>query len=347
MNTALHDCRDFVRRVRRRMVLARAARRVLLALAVGGGAAGVTLVILAMLGRPELPAMGAIVAAGVLGGLCWALWRIPGTITAARWIDRQLRWSDLLTTALTQGDFNDPAWTQSVIALAAAQCRQHPAADVPVLTPPRWAAAAVGMELALVLALGIFCTPSGQNDPFAAARESADQVDSPPASIGTAARHDAALPRPAGDSNLDEQRSLGNTPESTQASNDADSHSAASMPNAHHTDANNGGVSPISGSGAAVTDVHPSPLGPQPITASGSSTPPGGTPVTGGTGLANATAGGTAGSGSGGTVTPGQASSSNDPLSPLAADDAAAIRAGRVPAEDMDLVRDFFQPGQR
>jgi len=345
MNAALHDCWDFVRRVRRRMVLARAAWRVLRMLALSGGAAVAALAILMTLGRPALPAMGAIVATGLLGGLFWAVWRIPGTLAAARWIDRQLQFSDLLTTALTQGDFDDPAWTQSVIALAAAQCRQQRPADVPVLSPPRWTAAAVAMELALVLALGIFFTPSGRNDPMAAVRESANQVDSPPTPIGTVVANAAALPRPAGDRNLDEQRSLGNTPDATLSSADAEAHSAAAS-HPRYVDANNGGASPTSGSGAAVTDVHSETNPQHDHTATGSSLTPDGTPAIGGTGLADSTAGGTTASG---TVTPGQMPSANSNVSPVWTDVAAdaAIRAGRVPAEDIDLVRDFFQPSRR
>jgi len=347
MNTALQDCQDFARRVRRRMALARAARRVLLSLAISGGAAVVAMAITTMLGRPALPAMGAIILAGLFVGLAWALWRMPGTIAAAQWIDRQLRLSDLLTTALTQGNFNDPAWAATLEALAAAPCRQHQPADVPVMSPPRWTAAAVTMELALVISLGMFFTPAGPSDQFTTARESADQLDLPQAAIRTVALNDAISPRPAGDSNLNEQRNLGNTPESTQTANDTDSHSASPKPNPHTFNQNPAGNSQTSGSGTAVTDTHHSPNQPHETTATGSPPTPGATPATGGTGLADPTAAGNTTGNPGGTVTPGQSNVSNGNVSPIAVDADTAIRAGRVPAEDIDLVRDFFQPGQR
>lgn len=346
MNAALQDCHDFVRQVRQRMVLARAARRLLLCLAASGGVAGVAMIILTILGRSALPAMGAMMLAGLLAGLAWALWRIPGTIAAAKWIDRQLRLADLLTTAFTQGDFNDPAWAATVQALAAAQCRQHRSTDVPVMSPPRWTTAAVAMEIALVLALGVFFAPAGRNDQFATPSQSADQVDWPQAPIRTLAANDVPTPRPAADSNLNEQRSLGNTPDSTQAASETDSHSTSATPNPHNPNQNTGGKSPTSGSGAAETNVHQSPSQSPENTAAGSVPTPGGTAGSGGAGLADSTAAGISANATSGTVTPGQANSSNGNVSPIATDAQTAIRAGRVPAEDIDLVRDFFQLAQ-
>ena len=87
MNIALYDCLDFVRRVRRRMVMARAARRILLSLAISGGAAAAVMAIMTMLGQPPLPIMSAIVSLGLLAGLAWAFWRIPA-MHCCRPVDR-------------------------------------------------------------------------------------------------------------------------------------------------------------------------------------------------------------------------------------------------------------------
>src|SRR5438034_11031607 len=115
----------FVRAVHRRMVVLRAVERMGICVLI---ACAVLLVLMPSLiwrGQGTLELVGAALGVGALAGVVWGITSRPTRLAAAVEADRQLKWADLLSTALTlrQGG-DDDAFSRSILAIVEASSRQ-------------------------------------------------------------------------------------------------------------------------------------------------------------------------------------------------------------------------------
>jgi hypothetical protein len=145
----------FVSQVHRRLTLVRLAERVGLCVAVACGAAVLLELVLIWRGESAGIVCLSAMAAGCLTGLAWGEIVRPTTLEAAMEADRQLNLHDLLGTAILLKNKPTNPWTQTVTALAQAQCRQtSPSAVVLKRWGGRaWSGVGVGALLAVTLAL--------------------------------------------------------------------------------------------------------------------------------------------------------------------------------------------------
>lgn len=147
---------QFLRRVHRRFVLLFVFERAGLGLLFGSGAALPLLLILLWRGLPALSLALASLVLGAAVGLLWGLLNRPGELAAALEADRQLRWADLLSSALTVAKRSpaDP-WAAAVLELADLQTRSVSPSAVILNRLGARAWGGIGLATALVIVLGL------------------------------------------------------------------------------------------------------------------------------------------------------------------------------------------------
>jgi hypothetical protein len=144
----------FLRAVHRRMMVLRALERTGICVLGGCVILLILMPILIWRGQGTLELVGAALGAGALAGIIWGIASRPTRLAAAVEADRQLKWADLLSTALTlrQGG-NDDDFARSILAIVEARSRQvSPSAVVLNRIGARgWG----GIGLAVVLVAGL------------------------------------------------------------------------------------------------------------------------------------------------------------------------------------------------
>src|SRR5579872_2041700 len=113
----------FLRRVHRRHLVFHLLERT--GLGILGACLAALPLVLIVVWRQEsaVPLTAAALALGATTGLSWGFLTRPGKLAAALEADRQLRWADLLSSALTvRARAADDPWALAVLATADARC---------------------------------------------------------------------------------------------------------------------------------------------------------------------------------------------------------------------------------
>ncbi len=144
----------FVRAVRRRFVVVRAVELAGMFATAGGAFALILAAALWWQGRDALALCGFALLAGAMLGLIVGAIRRPSLLEAAIEADRQLDLADLLSTALSRRDANDP-WQGAVLTMAEARCATLCASSVMVARLGGRAWGGIGLSAALVVTVGV------------------------------------------------------------------------------------------------------------------------------------------------------------------------------------------------
>jgi hypothetical protein len=156
MRKPASELQTFLARVRRRLTAARVAEGLGAGAAGGALAAAVIAGILLWQSRPAGEISMLLIAAGAAAGVGFGILRRPTLHAAAMEADRQLRSSDLFSTALSITNQASDPWRRTVISLADARARSTSPADVVALRWGSRAWAGVALSLLLVLTLNLF-----------------------------------------------------------------------------------------------------------------------------------------------------------------------------------------------
>jgi hypothetical protein len=156
MSTQSRALDRFLRAVRRRWVLVRAAEHVGACVLGGCAVALLLLPILLWRGEPALPVVSMILLIAVVAGLIAGFVRRPDLMSAAAEVDRQLDLADLLSTALaTRSRSSADPWADVVLATANARCSNLSANDVILNRFGARTWGGIGLAGALVLTLAL------------------------------------------------------------------------------------------------------------------------------------------------------------------------------------------------
>ncbi len=168
---------QFLRSLRRRMIIVRAAEAAGIGMIVAAGISLVLALLLLLSGRDAMQLCVGTLTAGAAAGAGWSLLRRPTLLHAAMETDRQLNLADLLTTALTRRDTSDP-WQAAVIALAEQRCADLSPSDVLLARLGARAWGGIGLSTALVLAVGALSASSSDSRATSAGTTDSAIVDS-------------------------------------------------------------------------------------------------------------------------------------------------------------------------
>ena len=126
----------------------------------GGCAAALPLLgILLWRGLPAISLTLAAVAAGALAGMFWGVIARPNLLAAAMEADRQLGWSDLLSSAIVvRRTASNDSWAAAVMAEADSRSRGVSPASVVLNRLGARAWGGIGLATALVVVLGLIPT---------------------------------------------------------------------------------------------------------------------------------------------------------------------------------------------
>jgi hypothetical protein len=337
----------FILAVRRRILLIRIAESIAVATAITC-ASGLALVPLAWWrGQTAWPMAWALILLGLFCGLIRGISRRPTVLQAAVEADRQLDLEDLLGTIVQlAGSGGEPAWRESLAAVAENQCRslQLKPSSVIVSRLGLRAWAGVGILGALLLSFAALTARPGDvtaASSSALAYVPADSIQ--PADAAPENIHEQPIlttARPPGPGGIDD--------DSNRAfpQNRPDDSTGGAMPRQNTQSHSSTGTSSSPGNGLAVTaPPRFSPQSPQINNVGGEPTHIGRVAAGAGRSDARATAPGDTNSKLAASESPG-ANPAPWTTSGWPADAAEAensITAGRVPDADADLVRDYFQ----
>jgi hypothetical protein len=149
----------FLSRVHRRYVFVRVLERMGLGVLGGCAAALPLLAILLWRGLPAISLTLAAVVAGALTGIFWGLIARPNLMAAAMEADRQLGWSDLLSSAIAvRGTASVDSWAAAVMAEADLRSRGVSPASVVLNRLGARAWGGIGLATALIVVLGLIPT---------------------------------------------------------------------------------------------------------------------------------------------------------------------------------------------
>jgi hypothetical protein len=159
----------FVDRVHRRLVIFRTLEQLGLGMLLASLLATVLNLLAIWQSMATMPILIFSAGLGLLIGLALAIYRWPTRTSAVIQADRQLRFDDLLTSALFPSGNTDD-FTSVVRAMADAKCRQHSPNEVFVrrLSARTWSA--IGLAMGIAVTLGVI--------PFGAVRSQAIDVNS-------------------------------------------------------------------------------------------------------------------------------------------------------------------------
>ncbi len=336
---------QFIASVRWRMMLIRILESIGIACAVASAAGLSLLPIFWMRNQSGLTLAEAALILAAICGLMWGISARPTPLEVATEADKQLKLDDLLATLLSihrqpSNDFTTPQWMRTLEAIADQKCQGvKPSSIIAARFGLRgWGAMGASAGLLITLAM----LTSTQNPRSVIASEPAE-----PASIANnihqsaevTANNPTPAARPAGTSPLTEDSNRAADPETNDAS------PAAKQGSIPKNLPGPSGQTTGAGSGTAVT--HAEVNSPKPVFQGNGSTDRavGGT-VSTGNGPANTA--GDAAQAAGGSVAPH--SSANRPAPWISPDWPAnsvapntAVRAGSIPDEDADLIRDYFK----
>lgn len=336
----------FLTAVRRRVIFVRAAERIGLCAAIACAAALALLPILLWRREPAMPlALGAI-ALGALGGLVWSLLDRPTLLGAAMEADRQLDLADLLGTALAvrtdpSAKFTSSEWSQLLLGLAESRCRTLSPSMLVLNRMGARAWGGIGLVAALVLTLAFM---SSQPDDLRAAGASVEIVSRPANSVASAAPSPqmTSRNRPAAARDVtDDSNRVGDMPDPSpsKTGEQTQDHRAATGASAGAQNATGGGDSKTLVS-------QPRSDGQLPMTEAGSDASSGVTASGSGEAAKNDSKAGAAARSTGAVkaeaqhaVPPWQADTWNSSRAAAA----ETLRAGGVPDDDQDIVREYFR----
>ena len=160
MASRQREFEQFIRRVRRRLLVVRLIERAGLGILFGCAASLPLLVIALWRSQPALPLTSAGLVVGALAGLLWGILTRPGELEAAMEADRQLDWADLLASALSVAGRSDDPWARAVAFTADSRCRQTLPAAIVLNRFGARAWGGIGLATALVIAFGFLPTYS-------------------------------------------------------------------------------------------------------------------------------------------------------------------------------------------
>ena len=193
--------RWYISAVRRRILIIRLAESIALSIALASIAGLILIPILWYRGQSAVPLAEALIVLGCAVGLIRGISRRPTRLDAAIEADRQLKLHDLLGTVLTLERCQSPAdWQISMAALADHRCRSlHPSAIIASRLGLR-AWTGVGVLTALLITCALLTTrPTPATADFAAMPEIASNLPAqsylPTQALGA---QSAALSRPPG-----------------------------------------------------------------------------------------------------------------------------------------------------
>ena len=177
----------FVRRVHRRLVVARALERSGACLGVASIFACAFASIALFQGRDAMQLVLPTIACGAVVGMIWGLVRRPTRFDAIVEADRQLSLDDLLATAYARRASDDP-WERAVVAIGDDRCRALAPAAVVVHRYGGRAWGGIGLSAALGLTLALLsgvpqdsrarATANPKLPPVASAKEMAESPQS-------------------------------------------------------------------------------------------------------------------------------------------------------------------------
>lgn len=167
---------QFLRALHCRMVMVRGLERMGLGILLASAAALLLLPVFIAKSMPAVQGVSILMILGAIAGLTWGCLYRPTRFDAAMEADRQLNWSDLLSTALTQ-QYQDDEFAQAVLVMAEARCRN---VSPSLVAMNHWGVrgwSGVGLAIALVLTAGMMVSTPAL--PQAGAKELAglQQVD--------------------------------------------------------------------------------------------------------------------------------------------------------------------------
>ena len=334
----------FVRAVHRRMVVLRALERVGICVLIACFVLLVLMPILIWHGQGTLELVGAALGVGALAGLAWGIASRPTRLAAAVEADRQLRWADLLSTALTlRRGGNDDEFSRSILAIVEARSRQASPSAVVLKRIGARGWGGIGLALALVAGLSLMGgAEKNRSEARAAGPRTWQEIE--------AARQEQEQNSARSRGSLDLRRiKPGAGSDDQDPLNSAVPDSQRATGSAAEKGANDGagGAQEGTGAGAGKSASKENTAAAVPPKAGGSPDQTNGTTTGGGGGRA---ADGGASDGGGGGASAGAASSRK--AAPVwqsqswASDREAArtaIVTGRVPDAYRDLVRDYFE----
>jgi len=329
----------FLRAVRRRWMLVRAAEHVGACVLGGCAVALLLLPILLWRSEPALPVVSLILLIAAGAGLIAGFVRRPDLMSAAAEADRQLDLADLLSTALaTRSRASAGLWADVVLATANARCSSLSANDVILNRFGARAWGGIGLAGALVLTLTLMsANPRSSVAVVTPGSSSASSVNTEPTRDAT----QRASSRGGVSSRRDAAHSSG--PDFAPTPDDT----AATTANQGNASRNTGSTASADGGAGMATSDIPNALS-QRMSAQAQSRDSGhGDASAGGrnTGVASSEQRDATASGST-VVSPGAASAApawQSPSWPAAREDAlSAVRDGRINDEYRDLVREYF-----
>lgn len=141
--------------VYRRLLIVRAAEQLGVGLLVASAMAVILLPLATLRGMPAWPIISFAAATAVLIGLVRLIGHWPTRDQAISQADSQLRFNELLITALSQQSYGDAEFRAVIIAQANARCDAHEPSEVLLrrMGVRSWSAVGLVMSLATVLAI--------------------------------------------------------------------------------------------------------------------------------------------------------------------------------------------------
>jgi hypothetical protein len=334
----------FVRAVHRRMVVLRALERVGICVLIACLVLLVLMPILIWRGQGTLELLAAALGVGGLAGLSWGVVSRPTRLAAAVEADRQLKWADLLSTALTlrQGGHDDE-FSGSILAMAEARSREASPSAVVLNRIGARGWGGIGLALALVAGLSLMGgAEKNRSEARAAGPRTWQEIE--------AARQDQEQNSARFAGNPDLRRikpGAGGDDQDPLNSAVPDSQRATSSAAEKGVNDGAGGAQDGTGAGAGKSASKENTAAAVPPKAGGSSDQTNGTTASGGGGRA-AEVGASNGGGGGasaGASTPRKAAPVWQSQTWAGDQEAAraAIQTGRVPDSYRDLVREYFE----
>jgi hypothetical protein len=327
------NCGKFISAVRWRIGVARGVHSTAICL---GAACGVGLLLMPIVwwwGESGAGLSCAVLVVGLISGLSWGFMRRPSRLEAAVEADRQLGLDDLLGTIELLSVGTESGWRHALLTYANDRCRFLKARDIKIGRASARLWAGVGVLTALLLTFGWFGarSPSDVSAAPIALLASSVGIDQ-----NVASSAEAEELRPPGPGGSDVSNRMFEENRADDSLNQADS--------GENDSSRSSMMSASVGSGSAVTQMHEQA---QKLTMrAGSGEADHGGDVAKGAGESDVHAGAMGANRSTISAAGGKLAVAPWESKSWGADANQAIRADWVPAEDTDLVREYFSRAQ-